>query len=307
MTTTLQLLDGVLEGLMRRYRERVPDVGLVVGAMVQDGLVPDAEHIENDHIAFRTMGSAQLGIRSLEKIFLHLGYVRRDHLHFVEKKLNAFWYSPPKERYPRVFISELQIEKLSAEAQVIIRRYADQIPHDPVDALDLNDAAAVDSFLHRPLWNTPSWGEYQRLLAESEYAAWVMYNRYYLNHFTVSVHSLPKPYNAIEAFNDFLERHGIVLNTSGGKIKVSPDGLLRQSSTVAQLVNAEFPGERGTEVHAIAGSYVEFAERRVLPQYAALGAAELKREHRRDGFESANADRIFESTYTSQTKLRARE
>jgi hypothetical protein len=51
----------------------------------------------------------------------------------------------------------------------------------------------------------------------------------------------------------------------------------------------------------IAGSYVEFAERRILPQYHRLSAGKLRREHRRDGFEVKNADRIFESTYTSQT------
>jgi hypothetical protein len=55
------------------------------------------------------------------------------------------------------------------------------------------------------------------------------------------------------------------------------------------------------ETCRIAGSYVEFAERKVLPQYAHLPAAAIKREHRRDGFEAGNADKIFESTYRSQT------
>ena len=35
------------------------------------------------------------------------------------------------------------------------------------------------------------------LAEESEYAAWVIYNRYYLNHFTVSVHNLEDGYNTI--------------------------------------------------------------------------------------------------------------
>ena len=30
---------------------------------------------------------------------------------FENKKLNAFWYSPPNEKYPRVFISELRIDE----------------------------------------------------------------------------------------------------------------------------------------------------------------------------------------------------
>ncbi|WP_166636713.1 DUF1338 family protein [Zeaxanthinibacter enoshimensis] len=44
-----------------------------------------------------------------------------------------------------------------------------------------------------------------------------------------------------------------------------------------------------------------FAERLVLPEYRHLPESEIRREHRRDGFESANADKIFESTYREQT------
>ena len=65
-------------------------------------------------------------------------------------------------------------------------------------------------------------------------------------------------------------------------------------------------GHNGTDTHRISGSYVEFAERRVLPQFASLPAEEVQREHRRDGFEVGNADKIFESTYSHQTQKRAR-
>jgi hypothetical protein len=300
-----EAIEAILEGLMRRYRERVPDVGVIFKALVSEGIVRDPSAIENDHVAFRTLGVPQLGIQSLEKIFLYHGYARRDHLYFDQKKLNAYWYAPPCDHLPRVFISELQVEKLSEKARAIVLRHTDQVPRDPVTALELDDAAAVDAFLHCPLWSMPRWDEYETLLAESEYAAWTIYNRYYLNHFTISVHGLPAPYHTLESFNRFLGRRGIVLNDSGGVIKTSPDGLLRQSSTVAHLVDAEFPCNAGVETHAIAGSYVEFAQRLVLPQYAALCPGEIRREHRRDGFETGNADRIFESTYTSQTRARS--
>ncbi|MCY1380384.1 hypothetical protein D9M69_681990 [compost metagenome] len=55
------------------------------------------------------------------------------------------------------------------------------------------------------------------------------------------------------------------------------------------------------DVHSISGSYVEFAERKVLPEFAHLPPEDIKREHRREGFETGNADKIFESTFTSQT------
>jgi hypothetical protein len=298
-------LDFVLDGLMRRYRERVPDVDGVVRAMVDAGLVDSVGGIENDHIAFRTMGVPHLGIASFEKIFIHYGYEKRDFLRFDGKKLDAYWYSPPVARYPRIFISELCVDELSDEAQRIIHSYTDEVTSDPVDSLNLDDGAAVDHFLHSPLWRTPTWEDYQRLADESEYAAWVIYNRYYLNHFTVSVHNLPAQYDTVEEFNKFLKARGFKLNNSGGEVKVSGDGLLLQSSTVAEMVDATFPLASGGETtQQIAGSYVEFAERRVLPQFATLAPADVRREHRRDGFETANADKIFESTFRDQTGRR---
>ena len=288
----------VLAGLMRRYRDRVPDVGIIANAMVREGLIQSEADIENDHIAFRTMGVPQLGISSLEKLFLYYGYQKRDQYDFAHKKLNAYWYSPPAPELPRIFISELRVGDLSEEVQAVIRSYTDEVKSDPVDGLNLDDGKAVDAFLHSPLWRLPALADYERLQRESEYAAWVIYNRYYLNHFTVSVHNLPSGYNTVAAFNDFVEAQGVKLNDAGGKIKTSPDGLLKQSSTVAKMIEAEFA--QG-ETKLISGSYVEFAERLPLPDYQNVPAEQLSREQRRDGFEAGNADKIFESTYAGQT------
>lgn len=292
-------LDAVLNGLMSRYQQRVPDVQGIINAMLDAGIIQSPTDIENDHIAFRTMGVPNLGLSSFEKIFLHYGYEKRDEYNFAEKKLTAFWYSPPGNgrNLPRIFASELRVHELSTTAQQVIHKYTNTITSDPVDALDLDDAAAVDQFLHQPLWQTPTLDDYLTLLNESEYAAWVIYNRYYLNHFTISVHNLKPDYNTIDGFVYFLEERGFRLNSAGGVIKVSPDGGLRQASTVAQLIDADFADSK---THRIAGSYVEFADRRVLPQFADLPANAIDRQHRREGFEAANADKIFESTFTAQ-------
>jgi hypothetical protein len=229
---------------------------------------------------------------------LHYGYQKKDAYFFAEKKLDAFWYAPPEPHYPRIFISELRVQDLPPAAQHIIYSYTGEIGTDPVDALNLDDGEAVDKFLHSPLWRTPLLEDYEALSAVSEYAAWVIYNRYYLNHFTISVHNLKAGYHTLPLFNDFLKNRGLILNDAGGVIKTSPDGLLRQSSTVAKMVEAEFAGGQKA---LIPGSYVEFAERLVLPQFAHLPADAIKREHRREGFEAQNADKIFESTYRDQT------
>jgi hypothetical protein len=296
-------LEQVLSELMSRYTERVPDVARVLTALTEAGHIPSPDSVENDHIAFRTMGVPHLGIRSLEKIWLHYGYERRDGYDFPAKKLDAYWYSPPEPRFPRIFISELRLGELSQSAQRVIRSYTDEVESDPVDGLDLDDGRQVGEFLHRPLWRVPTWSDYELLAAESEYAAWVIYNRYYLNHFTISVHNLPEQVDTVPKFNDFIERHGVRLNDSGGKVKTSPDGLLRQSSTVAKMVTSEFADG---DLHQISGSYVEFAERRPLPAYAHLPKSQLSREQRREGFEAGNADKIFESTYSEQTSGRSR-
>ncbi len=285
---------------MDRYKERVPDVQKISSALVSKGALNSEKDIENDHIAFRTIGVPHLGIKSLESVFLSLGYTRKDPYRFEKKKVNAFWYAPPPGNYPRIFISELAVQDLSSAAQKIIRSYTDTVSEDPIKTVDLNDGASIDKFLHAPLWSLPTWEEYQTLLKESEYGAWALYNRYYLNHYTVSVHNLPDGLNTVAKFNQFLESIGVVLNDSGGKIKTSNDGLLLQSSTVAQTVEGEFRSKKGTERHRIAGSYVEFAERKILPQFANLPVEEITRRHRREGFEAQNADKIFESTYTSQ-------
>jgi hypothetical protein len=295
------ILQQVLDGLMGRYSERVPDVAAILDTMVREGLIRNAAEIENDHIAFRSLGVPHLGIASLEKIFLHLGYVRRDPYYFAAKKLNAFWYAPPEPQLPRIFLSELRVADLPERSREIIGKYTSSIQRDPVDVLDLDDAVAIDRFLHSGNWPLPTYEDYRWLADDSEYASWVIYNRYYLNHFTISVHNLPAGFNTVADFNRFLEAHGFVLNDSGGKIKASPDGALLQSSTVARMVMAEFAGGQRAE---IPGSYVEFAERRILPQFAQLPASAIRREHRREGFEAGNADRIFESTFASQTGRR---
>lgn len=290
----------VLNGLMNRYQQRVPDVGRIIDCMMAENIIRSADEIENDHIAFRTIGVPQLGIGSLEKIFLHYGYQKKDAYFFREKKLNAYWYAPAKESDPRIFVSELSVEDLSPATQKIITSYTDEVTADPVASLDLNNSEAVDQFLHSGLWRLPSWNDYTATATESEYAAWTIYNRYYLNHFTISVHNLKEGYSTVADFNRFLQKHGFRLNDAGGFIKESPDGGLLQSSTIAQMIEAPFADG---DLHLIPGSYVEFAERKILPQYAHV--SQIKREHRREGFEAGNADKIFESTYTNRDGMTA--
>lgn len=292
-------LNVVLNDLFEHYRENVADVDKITNALLDKKVVETQEDIVNDHIAFRTLGVPNLGVNSFEKIFLAYGYSKRDFFNFEGKKLNAYWFSPPSPEYPRIFVSELRVGDLSQNTQDIIHKYTASISKDPVDDLDLNNGSEVAAFLQKPLWDLPTSEEYKALLEESEYAAWVIYNRYYLNHYTISIHELKDGYNTLEEFNDFLLSIGVKLNNSGGVIKTSADGLLRQSSTVSALYDAKFSDDKTVQ---IAGSYVEFAERSILPEFKDLDKDQVTSKHRRDGFETNNADKIFESTYTTQIK-----
>ncbi|GAB4829199.1 hypothetical protein Ancab_018864 [Ancistrocladus abbreviatus] len=260
------------------------------------------DNICYDHFAFRTFGYAVngYGIDSMAQIFLDFGYSPKEELRFPAKKLKALWFSPPaidseegtgiNGPLPRVFISELLVDQMSTQAQEIIRKYSEMSGYG-------NRHAALASALGSLTWETPSYAEFQQLARESEYAAWTLVNGYALNHVTISTHRLTSRLRKINSLNQFIEENGFKLNSEGGILKVSPDGLLLQSSTVADSISFHF-SDGITE--SVPCSYIEFAERLVLPQYSCLPDEEVMEFHRRDGFEVGNADKIFESTSKDQ-------
>ncbi|XP_042049081.1 uncharacterized protein LOC121794801 [Salvia splendens] len=266
----------------------------------------EKDHICYDHFAFRTFGVNDHGIDSIARFFMDFGYVQREELSFPAKKLKAYWFSPPSEvragpgagvngPLPRIFISQLLVDQMTSEAQKIIRKYT---------AMSGNGYmhSALASALGCLTWETPSFSEFQQLARESEYAAWTLVNGYALNHVTVSAHRLKSNLRKIDNLNKFIEENGFRLNSEGGILKVSPDGLLLQSSTVADSSSFHF-SEGITE--SIPRCYIEFAERLVLPQFKNVAEDKVEEFHRRDGFEVGNADKIFESTSKDQLSRKA--
>jgi hypothetical protein len=276
----------------------------------------------------------QHGIAYLERFFIdYCGYEKRDYYQFAEKKLNAYWYAPPNALYPRIFISELRVDELSSHRAQSILREAMIRPSTMLESLPLHDdenddenvdvqkclalGQAIVAALQAPLFEprSLSYAKYECLKAESEYAAWVYgTNSHDMNHLTLAVHHLPEPIDELHHFNDMVAHElDIPLNAAQSPIQTSPDGLLLQSSTVAAPLAVEFydddsgdnednNGQRQTTTtRYIPGSYVEFAERRILPQFVAEQQSSsgivIGREHRREGFETANANVIFESTF----------
>ena len=80
---------------------------------IKELLVNEGEEIQNDHIALRTFNHPRVGIDVISKPFTQLGYVYKGDYHFTEKKLYAKHYEHPDQDMPKIFISELLLEKFS--------------------------------------------------------------------------------------------------------------------------------------------------------------------------------------------------
>lgn len=243
-----------------------------------DQTLSSSPPVTNDHIALRTLRHEGFGIDQLSAPFKALGYEVSGHYHFQKKKLDAIHLeckSDPKA--PKVFISELLIEELSEETQSLLR-YALIERCAPT----MNDVPLLAASGRH--WGVPRYDTYERLLEESEYAAWFYVFGFIPNHFTVRVNDLSQ-FEHISDLNAFLEVQGYQLNSSGGKIKGSPELFLEQSSTLADAAEISFVEGR----YQVPSVFYEFAQRYKMPNGMEFS-----------GFVEGNADKIFESTNVRQ-------
>ena len=258
-------VNALFEALWQDYVEVTPSA-----AKIQK-LLGKGEAIVNDHVAFRTFNIAKVNLDVLAEHLLVLGYKSCGDYTFEQKKLKAKHFEHPDPTQPKVFISELLVEEFSEDVQNIIKGLVEQVEV---------EATKAENFLYSGRhWNV-DFATYERLLAESEYAAWVAAFGYRANHFTVSINHLPG-YETIVDVNQALKDGDFVLNSVGGEVKGSKAVLLEQSSTMADKITLEFADK---EVE-IPSCFYEFALR--YPQ--ANGEIYT-------GFVAASADKIFEST-----------
>jgi hypothetical protein len=231
----------------------------------------NTSEIVNDHVAFRTFALNKTALNKLAAHFLALGYEEKGDYNFEAKKLTAKHFEHPDDTQPKVFISELRVNELSQQAQEIIESLVAQMDGEQVTA---------DNFLYSGRHWKVSKADYDTLLEESEYAAWLAAWGFRANHFTVSVNHLSST-NELEEVNTLLKDAGFVLNTSGGEIKGGPQVYLAQSSTMADSAEVAF----SDETVAIPSCFYEFAQRYTMENGKLY-----------QGFVAASADKIFEST-----------
>lgn len=260
--------NTIFSRLWKGYSEMNPGADRIHSLLTAEG-----ESIINDHIAFRTFDIPGIDIESLEAPFLEAGYVAKGDYFFEEKRLRAKHYEHTTDMLaPKVFISEL-----------ITSGFSDLVRHTAIEVATsaigfINDSSDL-LFAHNQ-WQPISYNTYMDLLKESEYAAWVYVYGFRANHFTIFINHLRK-YTTIESLNSFLKEKGFLLNTSGGEIKGTAAELLKQSSTLADMVEVTFREGK----YSIPGCYYEFAER-FRDSHGVIY----------NGFIAKSADRIFEST-----------
>jgi hypothetical protein len=267
---TVKTLPSLLDKMWKDYVEINPLAQKIYDVFTQEG-----EKVLNDHIALRTFNLPRVNVDVLAKPFLDSGYVYKGDYQFTEKKLYAKHYEHADSNLPKIFISELEVQKFSPALQATVKSLVDQIPAGQEHQFDFSSAG-------RP-WNVTT-AVYNELIKESDYAAWVAAFGYRPNHFTVFINVLKK-FSDILTLNNFLKERGFKLNASGGEVKGSKDVCLEQSSTLANNIEVTFTDGKLT----IPACYYEFAKRYPMSDGKLY-----------QGFVAASADKIFESTRHGQ-------
>jgi len=267
-------LDHFFELCWKRYSQITPDAPLIHRLLTDRG-----EIVVNDHVAFRTFNIPGIGKKDLGRVFERWGYVlAQEELDFPEKKLKAVYYIHPDAKKPKVFISELLLEKVSSD----LRKWIESLVKSQSPGVQRFEVDDPRFFLH-PNWDPIEKSQYDRFYPESEYAAWTAAFGIQVNHFTVFLNEL-RTFKSIVDLNAFLKQHGILLNSAGGEVKGTPGDKLEQSSTEARKVPCRFAKDITEEIR---GCYYEFAKRYPVGESGLLF----------QGFIPKSADKIFESTY----------
>jgi hypothetical protein len=262
-------INYFLQQLWQDYTQIAPQAKALYQGFIRQGEQP-----VNDHVAFRTLNLSPVNLASLEPYLLELGYQPFESYEFPQKKLKAWSYLPNQDQLPKIFFSELLTEQLSTKVQAILNQLVNSIDS-PIQGPQV--------FYSGRLWPAITLADYQQLLAESEYAAWVAAFGLRANHFTIAVHRL-KHMNSLAKVLDWVNQQGYRINQQGRTIKGSAEVLLAQAATIAEQVDVDFAdGQR-----KIPSCFYEFAYR--YPD----SSGKLFQ-----GFVTHNADKIFSSTHVN--------
>ena len=272
--TAKEITKELLERLWEQYIKRVSYANKYVELVTKKG-----GKVVNDHIALRTFnthtGEQPEGVRAIKHILNCLEYKPAMNYHFSKKKLNAVHFEHPDEKFPKIFVSQLEVELLPDWAQEIINKTVKDTPYIlsdnsielllkvkeegelPTEAAELLVADLVQYF-RRP-WGIPQKEDVLKLNDVSQYAAWVLIHGNSVNHFTAYIN-----YQDVAEWPD-LESTCKGLEAAGVPMKEHIEGKkgskLRQSATLAVKEEVQVKGEYGVEKIIWTYAYYELAQR----------------------------------------------
>ena len=220
----------LLDRLWARYVDEVPHAKTFARL---------SQHFHNDHIALRTLGAPGPGLAQVARVFERLGWKHAGDYAFPDVHLRAVHLS--RKGFPRIFVSELLVEKLPADARELLLRLA----VDTTPAPGSFDALADWFAPPRP----PPASALEVVGKASQYGAWLLAFGRKVNHFTAAV-------DDVEAWQLRLLQAGVPMKRD---IEGKPGGALRQTATEAAVVDVKLAGGGA---RALPYAYFEIAERK---------------------------------------------
>jgi len=301
--TAKQITGDLFEKLWQQYIFRVSYAKTYSGLVQQKGGA-----VVNDHIALRTFnthtGEQPGGIRAIKHLLNSLEYEPVTKYKFPKKKLSALHFEHPDEMFPKIFVSQLEVDELPEWAQKIINNAVRETPYllsdESIELLHIlgengslpREAASylVDDlvqYFRRP-WRIPKKEDVLKINDVSQYAAWVLLHGNAVNHFTAYInYQNVKEWPDLETTCNALAKAGVPMKES---IEGKKGSKLQQSSTQAIKEEVKVKGENGVERIVWAYAYYELAQRNFVEEN---GSKKLF-----SGFLGEQAQHLFDMTQT---------
>lgn len=302
-TSTKEIAALLLDRLWNLYLSRVPYARQYAEMVAQKGGM-----VVNDHIAFRTFnthtGEQPEGIGAIRHILRFLDYRRVGTYAFKKKRLNAVHFESMHNNFPKIFVSQLEVDELPEWAQSIIKRSVADTPYlisdrsiellahleskGEIPAIAADDLVVdLVQYFRRP-WPIPRKTDVLKLNDVSQYAAWTLLHGNSVNHFTAFINEQQvSEWPDLESTCKALEQAGIPMKQG---IEGQKGSKLQQSATQAAKEDVEVLGDDGIEKIRWTYAYYELAERNLVTEN---GSKKLFQ-----GFLGEQAAHLFDMTRT---------
>jgi hypothetical protein len=236
--------NAFFDSLWARFRTSAPSA-----LRVHEALEAINGRVVMDHVALRTINLGPVPLTVLGRVLSDIGYVAFDDYAHPGKPVYSVAFRPLKPGLPKIFLSELLVDRLSMTSRRILQGLIEHADFPP--ALD---ERLFHSGVH---WGSLDASSYTSLADESEYAAWFATQGFTPNHFTVLVNDLP----AIPSLDEIIElvqEMGLEISQVGGIIKGSALTGLQQAATEPERWEYQTSDRR---IMWVPGAFYEFALR----------------------------------------------